>query len=57
MISNITGAEQSSDDEDSSEVLINVENLPVSSVLQLNQNLNLVLHQKHTFCFFSAFLR
>jgi hypothetical protein len=57
MIINITGAEQSSDDEDSSEVLINVENLPVSSVLQLNQNLNPVLHQKHTFCFFSAFLR
>jgi hypothetical protein len=34
MISNITGAEQFSDDEDSTEVLITVKNIPVPSVLQ-----------------------
>jgi hypothetical protein len=34
MISNITGAEQLIDDEDGTEVLITVKNLPVSSVLQ-----------------------
>ncbi len=34
MISNITGTEQLSDDEDSTEVLITVKNLPMSSVLQ-----------------------
>jgi hypothetical protein len=54
MISNITDAEQLTDDEDSTEVLITVENRRISAIFNittLNQNLNIVLSQKHIFCF------